>query len=53
MKLPDCWANFRGRLRKKGLILPSLHLSCDNGYSDVALSEKADYVGLIYISVPN
>lgn len=52
IKLLDRWANFRDRFGKKGLILPPLHLSCDNGYSDVALSEKADNVNLIYISVP-
>ena len=33
-------------------MIPKLHFSCDNGYSDVALSDTCSVNELMYISVP-
>jgi hypothetical protein len=48
------WGRLKGRLAKAGTILPTIHFSCDNGYSDVSLSEECGKQenGLTYISVP-
>jgi hypothetical protein len=48
------WGRLKGRLAKRGTILPTIHFSCDNGYNDVSLSEQCEKQenGLTYISVP-
>ena len=51
-KLVVKWGRFVARLAQQGISLPTLHFSCDSGYSDVALSGTCADNGLNYISVP-
>ena len=50
-KLVKRWGKWTEKLKKQGLILPKLHFSCDNGYSDVSLANTCEQNHLIYISV--
>jgi Transposase DDE domain len=51
-KLVEKWGLFVKRAKNKGILIPKLHFSCDNGYSSVALSETCEANELRYISVP-
>lgn len=51
-KLLSHWGVFKAKLEVKGIQLPHLHLSCDNGYSDKNLAAVCEKNDLIYISVP-
>lgn len=51
-KLVNRWGLFKAKLQAKGIELPKLHLSCDNGYSDKNLAKTCEKNDLIYISVP-
>ena len=53
-KLVTRWGKLQAKLAKEDILLPAIHFSCDNGYSDVSLSEECNKKGnnLIYISVP-
>lgn len=51
-KLLKRWGDFKTKLQAKGIEIPRLHLSCDNGYSDKTLAEVCTENDLIYISVP-
>jgi hypothetical protein len=53
-KLVNRWGKLKAKLAKENTILPAIHFSCDNGYSDVYLSEECNKKenNLIYISVP-
>lgn len=51
-KLVNRWADFKAKLRGKGIEIPHLHLSCDSGYSDKALAAVCEKNDLTYISVP-
>jgi hypothetical protein len=51
-KLIRRWTKFKKSLSSSGVDLPKLHLSCDNGYSDMDLAKVCDESDLIYISVP-
>jgi hypothetical protein len=51
-KLVHKFGNFRNRLVKKGIEIPDLHFSCDNGYSHLDLANCCQNNHLIYISVP-
>ena len=51
-KLVRKWGLFVKKAQEKGISLPKLHFSCDNGYSDVPLCETCSDNSLIYISVP-
>lgn len=51
-KLVEKWGLFIKKAKSKGILIPKLHFSCDNGYSDVNLSNTCAANGLIYISVP-
>lgn len=51
-KLVEKWGLFVKKAKSKGILIPKLHFSCDNGYSDVALSNTCAANELIYISVP-
>ncbi|WP_338791902.1 hypothetical protein [Bernardetia sp. MNP-M8] len=53
-KLVNRWGKLQEKLAKENSVLPSIHFSCDSGYSDVSLSEECtnQSTSLIYISVP-
>lgn len=51
-KLVERWGQFKAKLQAKGIELPKLHLSCDNGYSNKNLAKTSEKHNLIYISVP-
>lgn len=51
-KLVSKWHIFVKKLKAKGLDIPSIHFSCDSGYSDIELSNCCADAGLVYISVP-
>jgi hypothetical protein len=51
-KLVERWGLFKAKLSTKGIALPKLHLSCDNGYSDPNLAKTCAKNDLNYISVP-
>jgi hypothetical protein len=51
-QLVEKWGRFVSECQNEGISLPKFHLSCDNGYSDVKLSETCEKNNLIYISVP-
>lgn len=53
-KLVNRWGKLQAKLAKEDVLLPAIHFSCDNGYSDVSLSEECAKKenNLIYISVP-
>jgi hypothetical protein len=51
-KLVKRWADFKATLQAKGIEIPHLHFSCDNGYSDKTLADVCQKNDLIYISVP-
>ena len=46
------WGAFIKKAKNRGILIPKLHFSCDNGYSDVKLSNTCAANELIYISVP-
>ncbi|MEN0051904.1 MAG: transposase [Bacteroidota bacterium] len=46
------YAKWKKACKDKGLEVPKLHFSCDNGYSDVDLANCCEKENLIYISVP-
>lgn len=46
------WGEWKDQLYKKGIELPTLHLSCDRGYSNAKLAKTCKNNGLCYISVP-
>ncbi|WP_157558275.1 hypothetical protein [Microscilla marina] len=50
-KLVRRWGEYRKKLTRTGYDFPTLHLSCDNGYSNEALAESCAQNGLCYISV--
>ena len=52
VKAVEKWGEFVAKLRKKGIILPKIPLSCDNGYSDKRLEQACNKNELVYISVP-
>lgn len=52
VKLTAKWKSFVDKLKQKGVKLPKIHLSCDNGYSDTKLLSACELNDLIYISVP-
>jgi hypothetical protein len=53
-KLISRWGKLKTKLSKEGYAIPAVHFSCDNGYSDISLSEECSKKenDLIYISVP-
>jgi len=51
-QLVNRWGNWKRELYKKGIELPTLHLSCDSGYSNAKLAETCKKNDLCYISVP-
>jgi hypothetical protein len=46
------WKLFVEKSNKRGVCIPKIHFSCDNGYNNLALSQTCTSAGLIYISVP-
>jgi hypothetical protein len=52
VKSLEKWGKFKTQLAQKGIELPPIHLSCDNGYSDKRLEKACQEAALIYISVP-
>jgi hypothetical protein len=51
-KLIRRWGLLVEKLKKQGIDLPKIHLSCDSGYSDKGLCENCQENHLNYISVP-
>lgn len=53
-KLITRWTRFKSKLEKENIPLPVINFSCDNGYSNVSLSEECnkEITALNYISVP-
>ena len=51
-KLIRRWRLLVEKLKKQGIDLPKIHLSCDSGYSDKGLCENFQENHLNYISVP-
>ena len=51
-RLIEKWGLLAQESEKEGFLLPKLCLSCDNGYSNVKLSETCETHNLIYMSVP-
>lgn len=52
IELVKKWAVFVKKLCVEGRKLPTFYLSCDNGYSDIDLSNAVTNLNIIYISVP-
>ena len=52
IKTVEKWGEFVAQLRKKGIDLPKIPLSCDSGYSDKRLEQACQTHQLTYISVP-
>ena len=52
VKAVEKWGEFVAKLRKLGVLLPTIPLSCDSGYSDKRLEAACATNGLTYISVP-
>ena len=50
--LVEKWGLFLEKAKKKGVLIPKLHFSCDSGYSDLVLSQTCESNKLTYISVP-
>lgn len=50
--LVEKWGLFLRKAKKKGVLIPKLHFSCDSGYSDLVLSQTCESNKLTYISVP-
>jgi hypothetical protein len=46
------YGKWKRRCKDKGLVVPRLHFSCDNGYSDMGLAHCCELEDLIYSSVP-
>lgn len=46
------YGKWKQACKDKGLVVPKLHFSCDNGYSDMDLAACCELQDLIYISVP-
>jgi hypothetical protein len=51
-KLVKKWGLLLEKASKKDILIPTLHFSCDSGYSDVELSKTCFDNKLTYISVP-
>ena len=51
-RLVKKWHTFVQNISKKGVELPKIHFSCDNGYSNFELQRVCESCNLIYISVP-
>jgi hypothetical protein len=51
-RLVKKWHTFVQKISKKGIELPKIHFSCDNGYSNFELQQVCESCNLIYISVP-
>lgn len=51
-KLIKKWTSFNEKLKISGIVLPKIHFSCDNGYSNDSLEKTCQESNLIYISVP-
>ena len=51
-KLLKKWQQWQGELKAKGIILPKIQLSVDNGFNDMALADAAQKANLNFISVP-
>ena len=51
-KLVDRLGNLIKKVGEAGFAIPKLHLSCDNGYNNLELSQACENNGLIFISVP-
>ena len=51
-KLIKRWGALVEKLKNQGVELPIIHLSCDNGYREICLSQSCEDNHLSYISVP-
>jgi hypothetical protein len=52
IRLVKKWHSLVEKLQKNDIVIPKIHFSCDNGYSDHKLAQTCTSCGLIYISVP-
>ena len=51
-KLVKKWGSLVENIKKQGIKLPDIHMSCDSGYNDIVLAQICEDNHLIYISVP-